>query len=195
MSLMLLTITPPAEEPITLAEAKVHCHVDGSDEDSLLTGLIVAARELCELRARRAFVTQTLERHLECWPASTGIYVPKAPLVSVTSVKYIDSDSVEQTVSSSDYIVDIASQPGRVVLKRNVSWPSAELQVGGAVRVRYVAGYGAASAVPARYKQAIRLLVGHWYENREQVAINQGNLKTLPFAVDALLMVDRGSWF
>jgi uncharacterized phiE125 gp8 family phage protein len=184
---------PPSEEPITLAEAKTHLRVDHDDDDMLITGYIAAARQTCELTARRAFVTQTLELHLEEWPCD-DLDLPMPPLQSVTSITYIDVDGVTHTVSASDYIVYASLQPGEIHLKWNAAWPSVQLQPGPSITVRYVAGYGLAVAVPWQFKSAVLLLVGHFYENREAVVV--GTIATvLPMAVKSLLMIDRRSWF
>jgi uncharacterized phiE125 gp8 family phage protein len=194
---MILTlVTPPAVEPVTLDEAKLHLRIDGDDEDDLISASLTAAREMCELEARRAFTTQTWELALECWPKDDQIVLPRPPLQSVTSIKYLDWQGVETTINSADYIVDTASKPGRVWLAYGKCWPSATLRPGPAIRVRYVAGYGAvADDVPQRYRQAILLLLGHYYENREGV-VAQGrySLTPIPLGVRSLLMVDRGSW-
>lgn len=191
--MILKLVTAPAFEPITTAEAKTHLRIDGSDEDTLIDGYIMAARQLCEMEARRAFVTQTFDLFLEQWPASDEIKLPRPPLQSVTSITYTDSNGNAQTMASADYLADTASEPGRVVLSYGGTWPSATLRPGPAIAVRFVAGYGLAAAVPAMYKQAIKLLVGHWYENREQVVLAPGlGAAQLPMGVKALLMVDRG---
>ena len=119
-----------------------------------------------------------------------GVFrLPKPPLASVTSIKYTDEDAVEATFSSSNYLVDTDTEPGRVLLKNGVSWPAVTLKEAGAVRVRYVAGYGAAgSNVPQAIRQAILLVIGSLYENREDVLVAQGvTVTTLPFGVEALL--------
>jgi len=67
----LTIVTPPAEEPVTLTEAKNHLRVDLSDDDSLISALIVAAREHAEAITRRAFITQTLKLSLDAFPATT----------------------------------------------------------------------------------------------------------------------------
>jgi len=191
--MILKLVTAPVAEPITTAEAKTHLRIDGSDEDTLIDTYIMAARQLCEMEARRAFVTQTFDLFLEQWPASDEIMLPRPPLQSVTSITYTDSNGNAQTMPSADYLVDTASEPGRVVLSYGGTWPSATLRPGPAITVRFVAGYGLAAAVPAMYKQAIKLLVGHWYENREQVVLAPGlGAAQLPMGVKALLMVDRG---
>jgi len=180
---MLVTVTPPAAEPVSLAEAKLHLRVDIADDDTLISGLIVAARSYSERVLRRALITQTLELVLDGWPNGNTIKLPMPPLQSAT-VKYTDDDAVEHTLPASEYIVDTASVPGRIVLKDDYSWPTDDLQESGAIRVRYVAGYGAAgTAVPYTILLAIKMLIGHLYENRE----GQG----IPNAVDLLLWPDR----
>jgi len=188
-----VVVTAPTEEPVTLSEAKLHCRVDGSDDDALLSSLIAAARAACEVLARRAFVTRTLDYRLASWPAGRSIVLPLPPLVSVTSIAYTDEDGVAGTVPSTDYVVYSQVEPGLIVLKPVASWPAATLMPGPALVVRYVAGFGAAAAVPAEYKHAIKLTVGHWYENREAVVVGAMVAK-LPLAVKDLLTQDRVSW-
>lgn len=185
--------TAPDHEPVDLAEAKAHLRVDGSEEDSLIDALIVAARRQAELTSRRALVTRTLEAQLDCWPQDNCIELAYPPLQSVTSITYIDSAGASATLPSADYIVDKHSQPGRIVLGYGKSWPSPTLRPGAAITVRYVAGYGDAEDVPQEYKQAMLLLIGHFFEHREAVAAGV-TLNTLPLGVEALLLIDRGSF-
>lgn len=185
-------ITGPAEEPVSLAEAKLHCRVDIDDDDALISGFITAAREVVEGIARRALIEQTLELVLDEFPGEDRLTLPRPPLLSVTSVKYTSEAGVEATFSSSSYVVDTDSEPGRVVLKSGYSWPATTLQVVSGVRVRFKAGFGDEAAdVPQRYKQAVGLLVSHWYENREAIATSGAVPKEVPFGVMALLWLDR----
>src|SRR5690606_2363792 len=188
----LTIVTPPAEEPVTLTEAKNHLRVDLSDDDSLISALIVAAREHAEAITRRAFITQTLKLSLDAFPANNGpIYVPMPPLQSVNSLKYFDTDGVEQTLNEgTDYLVDNESEPGRITPAPDTGWPAAQNRPN-AVSVEFVAGFGDASKVPQGIKQAILLMVGHWYENREAVTMQGNNAGELPMAVDSLLMMHR----
>ena len=191
----LTVYTEPAAEPVSLTEAKAHCRVDISDDDTLITSLITVAREVVEAIARRALVTQTLELTADEFPEGDTITVPRPPLQSVTSIKYTDEDETESTFSSDYYIVDTDSEPGRIVLKSDYSWPSDTLQAANGVRTRFVAGFGGAADVPQKYKQAVLLLVGHYYENRE-MAISTGAVpKEIPMGVAALLWLDRNMGF
>ena len=181
-------ITAPAAEPVSASEAKSHMRVDTTADDTYIGTLITVARQNVENHLRRALINQTWELVLDDFPA--GVFrLPKPPLVSITSIKYTDEDGNESTFSSANYLVDTDTEPGRVVLKNGVCWPAVTLKEASAVRVRYVAGYGAAgSNVPQAIRQAILLVIGSLYENREDVLVAQGvTVTTLPFGVEALL--------
>jgi uncharacterized phiE125 gp8 family phage protein len=188
----LVIVTPPTEEPVSLANAKLQMRVDHTADDTLIGIIIAAAREQCEEISRRAFVTQTLRLSLDAWPCEENyISLPRPPLQSVTSVKYTDWNGAEYTLSAStDYLVDIDSEPGRVVLRSGAAWPGAVLCSAGAIKIIYVAGFGAATAVPKKYQQAVQILAAHFYENRETASPD--SLSEIPFGVSALLVGDKG---
>ena len=181
-------ITAPAAEPVSTSEAKAHLRVDTTADDTYIGTLITVARQNVESHLRRSLINQTWEVVLDAFPAGV-IRLPKPPLASVTSIKYTDDDGVEATYSSDNYVVDSDTEPGRVVLKSGQTWPAVTLAAANGVRVRYVAGYGAAgSNVPQAIRQAILLVIGSLYENREDVLVAQGvSIGVLPFGVVALL--------
>lgn len=159
-------ITPPAAEPVSLSDAKVHLRVDGSAEDVLIAAYLQAAREHVENVTGRALMLQTWELRLDAW--SDRIELPRAPLASITSVKYDDTTGAEQ--SASGYQTVQPSGPtagcGTVLPPAGGSWPSAGAGAG-AIRVRYVAGHATAADVPAALRAAVLLTLGDLYENRE----------------------------
>jgi len=186
-------ITAPTTEPITLVEARLHLRLEATGspathpDDSLVTSLIKAARQHIDGKdglLSRALITQTWELQLDEFPVSE-IRIPLPPLQSVSSVKYNDLAGIEQTVLSTDYVVDTVTPPGWVLLVTGKSWPET-METPNAVRVRFVAGYGDAAAVPEPIKAAMKLLIGHLYENREAVTVGV-NSQELPMAVHALL--------
>lgn len=184
--MVLNLITGPASEPVTLTEAKAQCRVDGTDEDTLVTALIKAARETVEYRLGLALITQTWELVLDEWWEDEAT-LPHPPLQTVTSITYKTLSGVTKTMSASDYIL-ATGVPGRVLLADGVRFPSDALYPAEAIKIRYVAGWTEAASVPESIKLAIKLLVGHYYENREQVTIGAGlTMSVLPFGVDALL--------
>lgn len=181
-------VSPPAEEPVSLEEAKTHLRVDGTDDDTYVGALITAAREYAEGYQQRALVTQELELTLDHWPLAGEVELPRPPIQSVTSITYKRADGTTATLDPSTYLVDPPS--GRLVLAYGASWPTADLTPLGAVTVSYVAGYGGGAAVPAKVKQALLLIIGHWYANREDV-ITGTIAYRLPMAAEALLWQDR----
>lgn len=191
----LTIVAAPAAEPLSTADAKTQLRVDTSADDSFIDVLVQVARERVELEARRALITQTLKLTLDRWPAHGVFELPRPPLQSVTSLDYIDSDGNSTAWGSSNYIVDTTAN--QLVVKSNVSYPSVTLQRRAGISITYVAGYGNAETdVPERYIHAVRLLIGHYYENRESVVIGQGVVSLqLPDAVKNLIQIDRGSWF
>jgi uncharacterized phiE125 gp8 family phage protein len=185
--LTIKVVTAPASEPISLAEAKLHCRVDVADDDTPITNLITAAREEVERLSGMALMTQTLELVLAGWPATDRTELPRPPLSSITSVKYKDRDGNETTWDSANYLAGADSVPGVLALAWDASWPSDDLYPLEPIRVRYVAGFASAAAVPQSLKQAMLLLIGHWYENREAGGETVGEKAGIAFGVDRLI--------
>ncbi|MBY0474213.1 MAG: phage head-tail connector protein [Nitrosomonas sp.] len=180
-------ITAPTSEPVTLAEAKAQLRVTNSYEDALIASLIVAARDLCEAETGRALMPQTWELSLNCF--SDEMCLQHVPVASITSIKYTDADGAEQTLASTEYVLDTSSNwKSRVVLAVGKSWPQIYSGINN-VRIRYVAGYPNASAVPQSLKQWMLLQISHWFRNRESVSMNGAGAK-LEF-VDNLLNAYR----
>lgn len=171
-------ISGPGAEPVSLVEAKLHLRVDGADDDALIGALIQAAREQCEHETGRALVSQTWELVLDAFPAAE-IRIGKSPVQSIASVKYLDEQGDEQTLSSGAYVLDADTEPGWLMLAAGAAWPSTA-SVSNAVRIRFVAGYGASSAeVPAGIRHWMLLRIGTGYKLREQFVAG-ASLAALP---------------
>lgn len=186
----LRVVTPPAVEPVTVDDAKQQCRIDAPDEDNLIAGYIVAARQYIESASGWAMMTQTLELGLRGFPEEDRIYLPRPPLQSVTSVLYTDVSQTTYTLPpTTGYLVDQYSEPAQIVLPFGQVWPSLILSTARPLVVQFIAGYTSAPLVPNPLKQAILMLVSHWYENREAVVV--GHTSTiateLPMAVKSLL--------
>jgi uncharacterized phiE125 gp8 family phage protein len=160
-------IVEPASEPVTLDEAKRQCNVVATDEDAALSGWIRTARELVESESNRSLLPQTWRLRIRDWPAEK-LELPKPPLIAVSSVKYYDSAGVEQTLPATYYAVDSDREPGVLWRDEDAIWPATDERPNG-ITITYTAGYADADAVPWRAKQAILLLVAHWYRVREAV--------------------------
>ena len=174
-------------ESVGLDDMKLHLRVDIDDDDALITSLIKAATRSVENITRRALITQTWEMALDNWPGSGEIVIPLPPLQSISSIKYKDSEGVESTWDAANYIVEVRSDPGRVKLAYEASYPTDTLYPIGAIKVTFVAGYGdAATDITEAITAAVKLLVGTLYENRENIVIGQLP-KEVPFTVESLL--------
>ena len=146
----------PAVEPVSLTELKAHLHVDHTDDDTALTGLIKLGRQAVERDTGRALITQTWKLRLDQWPANyIELYNP--PVQSVSGITYVDQDGATQTWSSDEYVVDIYSRPALIRLAYNCDWPDVRGDERG-IAVTYLAGYGTAgSDVPYELRQAVLL--------------------------------------
>jgi uncharacterized phiE125 gp8 family phage protein len=185
-------ITAPITEPVSLAEAKLHLRVTTDTDNTLITSLISAARIHCENITNRALASATFELVMDTFPEK--IVLPMSPVESITSIKYTDSDGIETTLAATEYIL-YTSEPAVVIPDYDVSWPSFTEYPLGAVKVRYVAGYRAASTdaslhIPEAIKQAILLIISTLYENRENIVIGQ-TIANIPMGAEALLQPFR----
>lgn len=167
-------VTAASEYPVTLAEAKAHLRVDDTNEDDLILALIGAATDWAEQYCRRSFMAQTLRLTMDQFP-SDEICIPRNPVQSVSSVKYVDQTGTQQTLSTSLYDIDL-TEPARIAPVWGTTWPIARNQLG-AVTVDFVAGYEAGSPgrddVPVGIKAAIKLAITDLYEHRSAHMIDQ----------------------
>ena len=176
--------TEPSVEPITTAEAKSHIRVDTSTEDTLIGDYVKVARRMCERLTRRSFITQTITLKLDGFSGGE-IILPRSPAQSVTSIQYVDTDGATQTWSSSLYDVDVSSEPARITPAYDEDFPDTRAEAN-AVTVTYVAGYGDATTdIPEELRLLIRLLVGHYFENRE--AVSMSAMHELPLGMQFLV--------
>lgn len=179
----------PTTEPITTAEAKAHLRVDFSDEDTYIDTLIVTARKYCEAYCNRVFITQTWRQNLSEW--TNPIQLKVNPVVSVTSLKYYDTNESQQTItdSSANYQKDLNSDVAKIYEGLTNAFPAIGDTIN-PIEIITVCGYGAASDVPDDIKHAIKLMVSHLYENRDMVNVplnNQASDIPMPMAVKYLL--------
>ncbi len=160
-------VTGPAQEPITLDEARRQARIVGEDSDTLLRSYIVTARQEAETTMRRALFTQTWRHDLEEFEEVMPLPMA-APLQSVTHVKYYDTDGVLQTLSASYYEVDTLATPGRIVRAPDVSWPALQAdRRTGRVQITYVAGWVTVASIPEKIKQGIRMYVTYLDSDRD----------------------------
>jgi len=157
MSLTL--ISPPAAEPVSLADLKEHLKISGNAEDALLAGLLVAARQTIEARFQIAVMPQGWRLTLDAAP-DAPIVLPLSPVLSVDAVG-VERNGVTESLPPAAYDYQTGNV-GRV----RVNAPAAPDGLGGVV-IAFTAGWADAAAVPEAMKLAIRILAAHLYENRE----------------------------
>lgn len=179
--MILNRVTQPTAEPITVDEAKVHLRVDGNLEHDYIEALVIVAREYVETVLGLSLMPC---EWLMITDASDSIALPMGPVTAVAWVKDSSDDPISY-VSTLDQKVELSGASGLV-------------------QIRYAAGCAALdaeanvarAAVPALFKQAIKLIVGHLYENREDVVVGSGlTASKLPVGVNAILSPHRNVRF
>lgn len=182
-------VTEPAEEPVSLEEAKLHLREDSSDQDDLIEIFIKAARQAVEKFTGLGLIDQTWDIYLDEFPtADKPIEMPLQPVVEVVGLFYIDGSGAEQEIDVASYRVDDVSVPSRISAVS--SWPSAD-DVSNAVRARVRVGYLDTNSppgenVPAPLKSAMLLIIGNLYAQRETIVVGATAVE-LPWAARFLM--------
>ncbi|MDB6061561.1 MAG: hypothetical protein JWM78_1664 [Verrucomicrobiaceae bacterium] len=178
----------PAEQPLSLAEMKVHLKVDDdiTEDDGLINSLIVAATRHVEQITGRVLVKQQWQKKLDAFPCNGGaIEIRKPPVIAIDQIEFTDLDGVRRTLDPQCFELDAQSETAWIVPAYGFIWPTARDQIN-AITITFTAGYGVAAVVPEDLKAVIKLLVGNWYENREATT-DKLHIYVVPFAVEALL--------
>jgi uncharacterized phiE125 gp8 family phage protein len=178
-----ILLSAPAVEPVTLEEARSFLRVEHNDDDEVIAALVAGSRIHVEAQTRRALITQSWRITADAWPPDGRLAVLPAPLRALTAARVYDRDGNAQDLDVAAFVPDLGAStlvfapwalpaPGRIAA-------GIELDVS--------VGYGdAAIDVPEPLRQAVRLLVAHWYENRGLVASGPTGAR-LPSSVAALI--------
>ena len=199
-------ISAPAQEPVLLADMKQHLRVDTTADDSYILGLITACRMHLERQYEVAMITQTLQLNLDFFPwwwifrgSNNSAYwwqdqayytqiLLRGPVQSITSVTYLDPTNTPVVLSPSLYKLDAYSMPARLTPAVNQIWPATAYTIN-SIQVQFITGYGTADTnVPGDQKAALKMLCGHFYENREEVVTDARVAAIqMPIGVDRLM--------
>jgi uncharacterized phiE125 gp8 family phage protein len=172
--------TSATAEPLTLEEAKLHLRVENAEDDALIGTLISAAREAAETFLGRVIPERQFEIVLDGYP-ETPYRFPFLPVKAVVSIVCVLEDETEVGLTEGTFRL---ASGDRLVVD---TWPEGTPRTYDAVTITVTAG---TETVPARWKQAMLLVIGHWYEHRESV--NVGNIvNELPQGFEMLLWPDR----
>ncbi|MEM9388623.1 MAG: head-tail connector protein [Pseudomonadota bacterium] len=168
-------VTLPILEPLTVRDAREHLNITHQEDDRLLSGYIVAARSAVERETHRALLTQEWDITWPRFPnvcddGDTYIRVPGGFCQSVDSIAYVDTAGESVTLDAAEYQVDTSNEQGAVVLPApQGTWPATQAGRRSAVTLRVTVGWPTVSRIPPILLQAVRFLIGHYYENREAV--------------------------
>lgn len=181
-----LKVNVAATVPLfTTAQAKQHLKIDTTADDTYIDNLITAATESCQIYTNRYFITTTVTQYSDSWKEVASLY--KSPVQELTHIKYYNSSDVLTTWEATEYILDAVSEPARIAVAVDYSFPNLSTRELNRVEVKYKVGYGdAASDVPDGIKQAVLLCIGNWYENRQSV-ITGRTATELPLSSQYLL--------
>lgn len=214
MAFVLKRTVAPSGYVLSEEAALEYLRVIDAKKTAKVLRVLRAATTWCENRTGRAFLTSTWRFSISRFPTfdlgSQGyidnrgydncdpsypyfrgrlVELPRAPLQSLTSISYVDTSGATQVLSPAAYKVDADSEPGRVAEAFGLTWPVARQELN-AVQFLYVAGYGAASAVPEDLVQAVVMLAAHWWERRTPVVFGSVASK-VQLAVEDILLPYR----
>ena len=169
----LILTAGPVAEPISLDDAKFHARVDGNSEDLLIGSLLLAARLHIERSLDLALISQSWSLYLDQWPDAPFVELPLAPLIGVDAVRLYSAADTFVTLDPALFITDAASRRPRLARRGNQSWPLPGCAING-IEIAFTVGYGASTDdIPMPIRQALRMLVAHWYEAREPVSFGE----------------------
>lgn len=171
-------VTAPTLEPLTVAEAMSQCRVEDGDDPNTVaffTWGIRAARRRGEMETRRGWLSQQWQAVGDGYPCGEW-RLPMPPTLSVDSITYYDETGTQRTLAASAYQVVLPAGPhasrARVAPAVGTSWPAVQCGRIGGVVLTFTCGYGTeASDVPDDLVAGLRMLVGHFWENRESVVV------------------------
>ncbi len=182
--MVMTRITAPTVEPVTLAEAKAHLRVTDIAEDSLISGLIKAAREEVEAATGLALISQNWRLYLDCWPPSGIVRLRQHPVQSVDLVTVYNAAGTPESMVPSVANLDRATRPARFAMPDAVKAPG---RVTNGIEIDFRAGFGDTGVdVPDGLKRAMLLLVGHWFEHRGAQG-SEGQAASWPEGFDRII--------
>jgi uncharacterized phiE125 gp8 family phage protein len=188
-------ISGPLLEPVSLVEAKQWLRVDTSVEDDLIAALVTSARMIVESATRRQLISQTWRLTMDRWPGRATAHdgfigrpelfdIPLAPFRQIIAFRVFDALNIAMDIGSSLYVLD--ATPDRARLRFTGEPPLPGRCLAG-IEMDLLVGYGdTPTDTPEPLRQAIRLLIARWFENRGDIEPTT-SIDRLPGAVAALL--------
>ncbi len=195
----LKVIVEPVVEPVSIEDAKAHLRIDSgfTEDDGYVSALVASARRFAENFTGALFVQRTCQLTVDYFPVSRteALILPTGPAQSISSVTYKDEDGVQQIWDSGAYILDDDVKVPRILPAYDQAWPLARCETN-AVTVEFIAGYAPVggviddaayrAGVPSDIGHAIKMLIGHWYENRMEVVVGTTTAQVPMASLDLL---------
>lgn len=161
------------EAILPLADCKLHLKVETEDEDALIADIRDAA--ILHIERVSGVILAPSDFRWTMRRFAARVDLPNGPATALGEVTYHDELGEAATYTGAR-LVDGAVYPAVGEI-----WPYAN----GYAAVNYTAGLASPDDAP-QLLAAVKLLLGHWYANRE--AVNEGASNTvLPLGVDALV--------
>lgn len=179
-------ISTPSNPALTLAEAKRQLRIETSETafDADIEALVKAATEWIFSTCHLTLITTEYRAVFERFPKSRKFSLPAYPISQIISAEYWDADGVARGIF---YQADLIQVPAAIYPEVGKEWPKAQADRIDAIIIEVEAGYGATSAfVPEMAKHLLRLLVAHWFKNREAVVTGTIS-KEVELAADNLM--------
>lgn len=156
-------LTPPALEPVTLAELRQFLRLGDNSDYDLLNRLLKAARETLEARTGLALINQTFRFHADGWPGNGIVRLAKYPVRSVSAVAALLVDGTSVAIAGHDLHLSTRARPARLYLAER----HRPVHPFRGLAIDFVAGFGeTGNEVPDALRHAVMTLVAHWYEMR-----------------------------
>lgn len=155
---------------------------DGNMQDSLIESFLRAALAAIEGRTGKALMQRRFKLVLEDWRDKSEQALPVAPVAAIASVTLYTAANVATVLAASTYRLVVDLQRPKLAA---VGYLFPNVPTDGRVEVLFDAGFGAAwTAVPPDLQQAVFLLAGQYYEQRNDFS---GLPAGLPAPVQALI--------
>ncbi len=163
-------ITNPTALPVDMTAIKNHLRIENDETafDGELTDLILTAAEYVQSECHLQLITTQYKARWNSFPRENYIKVPLFPVVTIDALQYYNNAGT--LTAFTDYQTELYQSPCKVYLGTNAIWPTPQEDKINSVVLTFTAGHGVSSVgQPYQVRHLIKLLVAHWFRNREAV--------------------------
>jgi len=164
---------PSAENSlIKLQDVKDHLRIKDGTEDTLIQAYLNTAIFHYEDFTGRIVNVSEFKCTLDSFPSNGKLVeLMRYPVKAIQEIKFVDADGADQVLVLEDCRIDY-SEPLRLAPALNKSWPVVA-PVLGAITIKFECGYADVASLRPSARQAILMMVGHFYNNRESVVVGR----------------------